>query len=108
MVQISTFASLAFMAPREGGNTTMIFVGQMLLFFAIFYFILIRPQKKEQERKREMIKQLGKGDEIMTAGGIIGKIVHVDGDKLTIKSEETRLFVDRSHVTPRVQPELGS
>ena len=51
--------------PREGGNATLIFMMQMAAIFAIFYFLLIRPQRKEQERHRTMIEQLKKGDEMI-------------------------------------------
>lgn len=94
------------MVPREGGNPAVIFMGQMLLFFGIFYFLLIRPQKREQEKKREMLAALAKGDEVITAGGVIGTILKADDSKLTIKTaEETRLVVDRGHVTRKLTGE---
>ncbi len=96
MIQ-ATLAILA--APREGGNATMIFMMQMVAIFAIFYFLLIRPQRKEQERHRNMISELKKGDEVVTNGGIIGTVVHVQDDRLTIKTgENTRLVVERGRI----------
>jgi preprotein translocase subunit YajC len=93
----ATLAILA--APREGGNATMIFLMQMLAIFAIFYFLLIRPQRKEQERHRTMIADLKKGDEVVTNGGIIGTVVHTQDDRLTIKTaENTRLVVERGRI----------
>ena len=93
-------AALALLAaPREGGNATMIFMLQMGAIFAIFYFILIRPQKKEQQKHREMIDELKKGQEIITNGGIIGSVVHVAEDRVTIKTaENTRIVVERARV----------
>ena len=93
-------AILAILAvPREGGNATLIFMLQMGAIFAIFYFLLIRPQRKEQERHRKMIDQLKKGDEVVTAGGIIGTVVHVQDDRVTVKTaENTRLVVQRGRV----------
>ena len=86
-------------APREGGYGGLILMGQMVAIFAIFYFLLIRPQRKEQERHRQMLGELKKGDEVVTNGGIIGIIVHVKDDRLTIKTaEETRLVVQRSRI----------
>lgn len=85
--------------PREGGNATLIFAMQMLAIFAIFYFLLIRPQRKEQERHRRMIEQLKKGDEVITAGGIIGTVIHAQEDRLTIKTaENTRIEVERGRI----------
>jgi len=93
------------MAPREGGNSATIFLVQLALFFAIFYFILIRPQRKQQVRHQEMMQKLGKGDQVMTNGGIIGQIVHAEGQEVTIKSgENTRLVVDRGHIARKITP----
>ncbi len=93
-------AMLAFLAvPREGGNGSTIFLIQMVAIGVIFYFLLIRPQRKEQQRHQEMIRQVKKGDEVITAGGIIGTVVHSQDDKLTIKTgENTRLVVQRARI----------
>ena len=93
-------AMLAFLAvPREGGNSSTIFLMQMVAIGVIFYFLLIRPQRKEQQRHRQMIEELKKGDEVVTAGGIIGTVVHTQDDQLTIKTgENTRLVVQRGRI----------
>ncbi len=90
---------LLFAVPREGGNSSIIFMAQMGLIFAIFYFLLLRPQAKERKRHESMLTQLKKGDEIVTNGGIIGKVVHVEEKRLTMKTgDNTRLTVDRSRI----------
>ena len=95
-------------APREGGNATLIFVIQMVAIFAIFYFLLIRPQKKEQERHQEMVESLKKGHEVVTAGGILGTVIHVDEDRLTIKTgDNTRLTIQRSKVSQVLNQDDG-
>jgi len=67
--------------------------------FLIFYFLLIRPQRKQQKAHDEMVKSLSRGDEVVTIGGIIGKIIHITDDRITIKTaEDTRLEVERSKV----------
>ncbi len=77
----------------------MIFILQMVAIGAIFYMLLIRPQRKEQQRHRAMIQQLKKGDEVVTNGGIIGTVVHVQDDRLTIKTaENTRIVVQRGRI----------
>ena len=99
-------ASIVLAAPREGGSGTMIFVLQMVAIFAIFYFLLIRPHKKEQEKHETMIEALKKGDEVVTNGGVVGTIIHADGDRLTIKTaENTRLVVLRGRVAQKVGAE---
>jgi preprotein translocase subunit YajC len=91
--------NLLFAVPREGGNSSMIFLVQMVAIFAIFYFLLLRPQAKERSRVEDMLASIKKGDEIVTNGGIIGKVVHVEEKRLTIKTgENTRLTVDRGRV----------
>ena len=67
--------------------------------FLIFYFLLIRPQRKQQKSHDEMVKSLSRGDEVVTIGGIIGKIIHLTDDRITIKTaEDTRLEIERSKV----------
>lgn len=96
---------LLFAVPREGGNDMVVFGGQMLLIFGIFYFLLLRPQAKERQRHEQMLKSVKKGDEIVTTGGIIGKVVHVEEGRLTIKTgENTRLTVDRSRLASVLDP----
>jgi len=90
---------MLFAVPREGGNATTIFMVQMLLIFAIFYFLLIRPQAKERQRHEKMMASIKKGDEIVTNGGIIGRVVHIEEKRMTIKTgENTRLTVDRGRI----------
>lgn len=87
------------MVPREGGNSTLIFMVEMLVIFAIFYFILIRPQAKERKRHEDALRNIKKGDEIVTNGGIIATVLHLEENRLTVKSgDNTRLTVDRSRV----------
>ncbi len=90
---------MLFAVPREGGNAGAIFMVQMVLIFAIFYFLLIRPQSKERQRHQDMLSKIKKGDEIVTNGGIIGKVVHVEEKRLTLRTgENTRLTVDRGRI----------
>lgn len=71
--------------------------------FVIFYFLLIRPQRKQQKAHDEMVKSLSRGDEVVTMGGIIGKIVHLTDDRVTLKTAaDTRLEIERSKVGRRI------
>jgi len=71
----------------------------MLLMFAVFYFILIRPQVKRQREAAEALKKLDKGDFVITRGGIIGKISGIAGDVLVLElQEKVRVRVPRSYV----------
>lgn len=91
-------------APGGGQGGPSIFIFQIVLLGAIFYFILIRPQRQERKRHQEMLKKLAKGDRIMTTGGVLGQIVHVADQELTVKTgESTRLVVDRGHVARKLE-----
>lgn len=94
-----TALSLLLMAPRQNANAGLVFVIEMIAIFAIFYLLLIRPQRLEQKRHRQMVANLKRGDEIVTVGGIIGSVVHVKDDRVTIKTaEDTRLVVERGKI----------
>ena len=54
------------------------------IFFAIFYFLLIRPQKKQDQKKREMLDSLRKDDKIITVGGVFGNVMNIAGDEITL------------------------
>jgi preprotein translocase subunit YajC len=74
----------------------------MLLIFGIFYFIMIRPQVRKQKQHQEMLKKLDKGDEVITRGGLIGKITGVSGDVLVLElQEKVRVRVPRAYVEGR-------
>ncbi len=94
-----TSLDLLWAVPREGGNSATIFMVQMVAIFAIFYFLLIRPNQKQRQRHEQMLAKVKKGDEIVTNGGIIGRIVHVEEKRLTLRTgENTRITVDRSRI----------
>ena len=64
-------------APAAGGDMFMSLL-PLVLMFAVFYFLLIRPQQSKMKQHRAMIENLKKGDQIVTAGGIVGKIARVE------------------------------
>ena len=74
-----TTLALAQAAPSgdSGGAMIMQFV-PLLLIFAVFYFLLIRPQQQSAKRHRAKIAAAKKGDQVVTGGGLVGKIVRVD------------------------------
>ncbi len=75
----------------------------LVSFVAIFYFLLIRPQRQQQKSHEQMVAGLKRGDEIATMGGIVGRIVHVKEDRLTIKTgDDTRLVIERDKVSKKL------
>lgn len=61
----------------------------LILIFVIFYFLLIRPQKKQQAKHQQMVKNLNKNDEVVTTGGIHGVIVNVKDKTVTLRVDDS-------------------
>ena len=72
----------------------------ILLMFGIFYFIILRPQARKQREFQAMLSKLGKGDEVITRGGIIGKITGVSDDGVVVLEiqDKVRVRIPRSYI----------
>ena len=71
----------------------------LILIFLIFYFLLIRPQQKKQKEHKILLDSIQRGDEILSSGGILGKVIKVDNDKLTVEiSKGVNVTIIRSTV----------
>lgn len=88
----------------SGGRGLSIFLFQMLAFVGIIYFLLIRPKVQQEKRHRERLTQIKKGDEVVTVGGLVGEVVHVKDDRLTIRTGESRVVVQRDRVAEVREP----
>ena len=92
--------ALFVFAPSGGsaGGGMTIFLVQMVAIIAIFYFLIIRPKVQQEKKHRERLEQVRKGDEVVTAGGVVGEVVHLKDDMVTIKSGESRLVIQRGRI----------
>ena len=71
----------------------------LILIFLIFYFLLIRPQQKKQKEHKILLDSIQRGDEILSSGGILGKVMKVDNDRLTVEiSKGVNVTIIRSTV----------
>ncbi|MCL2122897.1 MAG: preprotein translocase subunit YajC [Desulfovibrionaceae bacterium] len=99
------FASLAFAmgVPQGGGSggPAEMFAQffPLILMVAVFWFLLIRPQKKRQQEHKNMLENLRRGDTVVTTGGLIGRIMEIDGDILTLDLGETKVRVGRGFIS---------
>ncbi|MCB9235943.1 MAG: preprotein translocase subunit YajC [Bacteroidia bacterium] len=86
-------------AGPNGGMMQMILIGGIIV---VFYFFMIRPQQKRQKEEKKFRESLGKGDRVVTIGGIYGKIVSVDETTVMVEvdSKGTKLRMDKSAVKP--------
>jgi preprotein translocase subunit YajC len=103
-------ALLLAQASPTGGSSGFVQLGiQFALIIAIIYFIMIRPQQRQRRKHEDLLNQLKRGDEIVTAGGIVGEVIHIkelsgetgktkSDDRVTIKSGESRLIVERGRI----------
>lgn len=71
-----------------GGASSLISLLPLVLIFVVMYFIMIRPQKKQEKEAQEMRDNLAVGDEITTIGGIIGEIVSIKDETVTIETSK--------------------
>ena len=94
------------MAQGAGGQqaSTLELVLPLLLMFGIFYFLLIRPQQKKAKEHKNMVDAIGKGDEIITNGGLVAKIVDLDDSFLTCKIAENVEVKVQRHAVSAVLP----
>jgi preprotein translocase subunit YajC len=81
------------------GDTLLTFL-PMIAIFVVFYFLLIRPQQKKQKEARTMLDALEKGNEVVTAGGILGKIVKLDEQYATVEvAPNVQMVVQRTAIS---------
>lgn len=114
---IPVYAALALL--QSATNTLLGPIFMYGAIFAIFYFVLIRPGQRQRKAQDALIRQVKRGDEIVTQGGIIGEVIHIketlagEGtsntleDRITIKSGESRLVIERGKIS-RVVKSAGT
>jgi len=93
---------LLLMLAQSPAPTGSFFGGMLpiLLIFAIFYFLLFMPMQRQKKQQRKMLEELKNGDAVMTNGGIIGTIVKLEDDRLTVrvKPDNIKIEIARSAV----------
>ena len=100
---------LALQAPA-GGSSLMPLLFQFAAIGAIFYFLIIRPQQRQRKAHEDRLSALKRGDQVVTAGGLVGEVVHIReatagatgkatlDDHVTIKTGEARVVVERGRI----------
>lgn len=85
--------------PAAGAGGIIGMIWPFLLMFAVFYFLLIRPQQKKQKQRTAMLNQIKKGDKITTIGGLHGTVVELTDDIVVIRvNDTTKMTFERSAV----------
>ncbi len=74
----------------------------LILIFAIFYFLLIRPQQKKAKEHTSSLETMKTGDEVLTSGGIFGKVVKIDGDRVVVEiADKVKVTIAKSQLHPQ-------
>jgi len=90
----------------QGGSQFLSFL-PIILIFIVFYFLLIRPQQKRAKEHRMLLQNLKVGDNILTSGGIYGRITGIKDDKVTVEiSDKVRVKVNRGHIAGVVKQDV--
>jgi len=89
----------SLMAPQGGGSSGLsILLFQIVAIGLVFYFLVIRPQGQARKKHADMLAALKKGDEIMTTGGLIGKVKDIKEDRVTLETGTSTVIVDRARI----------
>jgi len=107
LITVLVFIGGCYPAGTQGGDqgtngSTWYMIAFLVVIFALFYFVMIRPQRKRQKEQQTMIEGLKKGDKVITAGGIYGTIESISDDSVVIKVESgATLRVNKGSVAVR-------
>lgn len=97
MLISNAFAQTAGIGGGAGGLMSFL---PIILMFAVLWFIMIRPQMKRQKESKAMLEALAKNDEVVTAGGILGRVTKVNENYVTLEiAEGTEITVQKNAVT---------
>ncbi|MBK6781346.1 MAG: preprotein translocase subunit YajC [Gemmatimonadetes bacterium] len=95
-----TLSLLALMAPAPDGSSaglTMLLL-QIGAIGLVFFFLILRPQQQARKKHEDLLKNLKKGDEVVTVGGLMGRVKDIKEDRVTIESGTAAVVVDRARI----------
>ncbi len=105
---LATIANLFFLIAQEGdaggdqaggGTQSYMLIIYIVLFIGIFYFLLIRPGQKQRKQHEQLVSEVKKGDEIMTAGGLYGTVTQVKDDHVMVElAKKTEVKLSRNSI----------
>ena len=107
-VRSSAFAQATGGTPQGGPAQTMSFFLPLILVFGIFYLLIIRPQQKQAKQQQAMLQAIKKGDQVVTVGGILGRVTGVADNILTVEiADNVRVKMERSGIQSVKSDEKG-
>jgi preprotein translocase subunit YajC len=91
-------------AQAEGGGDTLLSLLPLVLIFVVFYFLLIRPQNKRQKEHKELVANIAVGDEVVTGGGVLGKVMDVKEQFVHVQVADGVVLKVQRHTIGAVMP----
>ena len=88
-------------AAPQGGLLSFL---PLIVIFVVFYFLLIRPQMKRAKEHKQLVSQLATGDEVVTTGGILGRVTHVGDSFITLELADNVKIKIQKHAVASVMP----
>ena len=98
------FVADAALAQAATGQSGLLGFLPLIVIFVLFYFLLIRPQQKKQKEHRSMVDALAAGDEIVTGGGVLGKVTNVGDQFVTVEIADGVAIKVQKHTIGTVLP----
>ncbi len=94
-----TLYALTLIAPPEGqsGGFSLLLM-QIGLIAVVFYFLIIRPQSQARKKHQSLLDNLKKGDEVVTSGGIMGRVTDIKEERVTVQSGSSSVVVHRQRI----------
>ncbi len=84
------FTVLAQAQPAAQEQSPWMFIGLIAMLFVLMWFLMIRPQRKQEQKRRQMIDKIARNDRILFCGGIIGIVTNVKDDEFTVRVDDAR------------------
>ncbi len=91
------FLSVAMAAQNTQSPSVLMNIAPLIFVFVIFYFLLIRPQRKKQQAHQKMVNELKKGAKVVTSGGIVGTIIKNNGEDMDVEIAKDVIVKIKSH-----------
>jgi preprotein translocase subunit YajC len=105
---VAVFSQQNTTAPQSGSGGLISMLPMMILMFVIIYFFMIRPEQKKQKARAELLKNVKKGDKVLTAGGILGIVGNVKENSVIVRiADNTNVEFTKSAITNVITEETA-
>jgi preprotein translocase subunit YajC len=105
---VAVFSQQNTAAPQAGSGGIISMLPMMLLMFVIIYFFMIRPEQKKQKARSELLKNVKKGDKVLTSGGIVGVVGNVKDTTVIVRiADNTNVEFTKSAITNVITEETA-